>query len=261
MPNGRVARGCLPRDPKEEPPWKCYEDEFTLYPRSDWPDLIRENKSLRALVKKIKNQGNEGSCASNATTQAAEIIWNMTLGLNAWIEFSPISIYRWVGSGPNSGSTISGNLQQLTEVGALPVNSAAGKAALEKMGLPTNHCLASTGYYQQFPSGWKDTSAYFVAVEAFRIDSFAGIVSASLDDFPVVYGRAGHAITCVSPYQQGSTYGLDYANSWTPSWGDQGFGKDTESFVSRAVASYGAWGLRAMLITDEALKLHLALAA
>ena len=253
MPNGIQARGCLPRDTKLGEEHLVYENVFSIYPRSDWPELIRQNQSLRQLVQKIHDQQQEGSCASNMTAQAFEICWVQTFGKKAFVQMSPISIYRWVASGPGSGSTISGNLRQLKEVGMLPVRG-SGEAALRTMGLPESHTLTHTGYYQTFPSNWKETAAFFEGVEAFDISSFDGIVSALLDGFPVGYGRAGHAICAVSPYHEGNTFGLNYANSWG-NWGDNGFGKDTESFVSSAIRSYGAWALRSVKISDEALKL------
>lgn len=254
MPNGLLARGCLPRDTMLGDEHGIYEDTFAVYPRSDWPELIQQNQSLRQLVVKIKDQKNEGSCASNMATQALQICWVQTFGFNAFVEFSPISIYRWVASGPNSGSTISGNLRQLKEVGVLPVRDAASEAALSTMGLPTNHTLTPTGYYQQFPDNWKQTADFFQGIEAFDIGSFDGMLSASMDGFAVGYGRAGHAICGVAPYRDGSGYGIEYANSWGD-WGDEGFGRDTESFVSSAIRSYGAWALRSVKITDEALRL------
>ncbi len=254
-PGGLEARGCLPRDTAFGSEHPAYEDKFSVYPRSDWGDLIKDNVSLRTIVQKIKDQGQEGSCTSNATAQAFEIAWIKTFGVKAWIEFSPISIYRWVGSSPSSGSTISGNLRQLKNVGLLPVSNAAGKASLKVMGLPESHTLNARGYYQSFPDNWKSTAGYFVGIEAFDIRSFDGMLSALFDDFPVVYGRSGHAICGVSPYQSGNSWGLDYANSWKPSWGDEGYGRGGEWFVSGAISSYGAWGLRAVRITDEALRL------
>ena len=254
MPNGLLAGGCLPRDTRLGADHDIYEERFKIYSRSEWPDLISANgQGLRDVVQKIKNQGQEGSCASNMTCQAFEIALVQALGKRAWLEFSPISIYRWLASNPNQGSTISGNLRQLRDVGVLPVRGSRATEALKAMGLSTSHTLTATGYYQTFPSGWKDTAKYFVGVEAFDIGSFEGIVSALLDGFPVGYGRAGHAICAVAPYQDGSRFGLDYANSWG-NWGDQGFGKDTESFVSGAIKSYGAWALRTVLYSEELLK-------
>ena len=254
MPNGMQARGCLPRDDKCGSDWPVFEDQFDIYPREDWPELIEQNTSLREVVQRIYNQRQEGSCASNATCQAMEIAWRQTLGPAAYVAFSPISIYRWVANGPNDGSVISHNLRQLRDVGALPLTDEASKASLQRMGLPQIHTLEHTGYYQSFPDGWKTTAGYFQCVEWYDIESFDGIISALLDDFPVVYGRSGHAICGVAPYQDGRTFGIEYANSWGD-WGDNGYGRDTESKISRAVKSYGAWALRAVKITDESLLL------
>jgi hypothetical protein len=261
MPNGLQATGCHPRDTELGAEHLVFENVFETYPRSEWPDLIKQNRSLRKRVKRIKNQKQEGSCASNMTAQAAEIVWNQQYGAGRWVEFSPISIYKWVADGPNSGSTISGNLKQLKEIGLLPVRNERNRQILIDMDLNPEHMLEPTGYYQKFPDDWKETAEWFSGVEAFDIGSFDGIVTALLDGWPVGYGRAGHAICAVSPWYDGRQFGLDYANSWAPSWGDEGFGKDTEDFVSRAIASYGAWGVRVMRQSDRALKISWASAA
>lgn len=221
-----------------------------VIPRSEWPDLIQDNTSLEELVMKIKDQGQEGSCASNAAAQCFEICWNLMNGTDNWVEMSPISLYRWLSRGPGSGSTITGNLRQSRDVGLLPVDRASNRQKLESMNLDPNHVLKSVGYYQKFPAAWKDTAGNFVTVEFFEVNSWVELISALFADMPVLYGRAGHAICGVTPVlREGSVY-IKYANSWKPSWGDNGYGYDSERAVSRSVGSYGAVAWRTVALPD-----------
>ncbi len=241
---------CLPRDDTFGSEFPVYEEAYSIYPRSDWGAILNSHIGMEVLVRKIKNQGQEGSCASNATAQCFEIAWNLMLGTNHWMEFSPISIYRWVAPGPGSGSTISGNLRQLRDVGLLPVGSEANKEILRKVGLPESHVLNPTGYHQNFPSNWQNTSLFFRAAEWYDISSFEGMVSAIFEGYPVCYGRAGHAICGVRVVNRNGTWAIKYANSWG-NWGEGGYGYDTESYISGAIRSYGAWALRCPVLTDE----------
>jgi hypothetical protein len=256
-PAGVRPDGCLPRTDRCGDVFPVLEDSdvVPLIPRDQWPQLAEQSPGLEGLVRKIKNQKSEGTCAGNATTQAAEVCWNMTFGLQAWLEFSPIAIYRWIASGPDTGSVISDNLRQLQTVGALPVSSQANITALKRAGLNAAHVLTETGYYQQFPADWKDTAALFQGVEAFDIASIDGFVSALLAGFPVVAGRRGHAICYVRLVLVNGVLKLKYANSWGE-WGDEGYGYDSLELLAANIGSYGAWALRSVRIDrPEIIKL------
>jgi hypothetical protein len=246
---------CLPRDDVFGDAFPIYEEVYTVAPRSDWDALLTSHVGLESLVRKIKNQGQEGSCASNATAQCFEITWNMMLGPSCWIECSPISIYRWVAPGPGSGSTISGNLKQLRDVGLLPVASDANREVLRAVGLSDSHVLTPTGYHQPFPAGWQSTAVFFRAAEWYDISSFDGMVSAIFEGYPVCYGRAGHAICGVRVVKKDGKWAIRYANSWG-NWGEDGYGYDSESYISGAIRSYGAWALRCPVLTDEFMALN-----
>lgn len=245
---------CLERSDQLGDVFPVYEDSERVYPRSEWDRLAAESAGLETFVRKIKNQGSEGSCASNATCQAMEIAWNKALGLDLWLELSPISLYRWLAPGPGSGSTINGNLAQLRDTGALPVDTPENKDLLTRAGLDIQHVLKATGYYQPFPPGWKATAAFIRALEWRDIATFAGLVSALWDGHPVVYGRAGHAICGARGMKRSGSWTIKYANSWGR-WGDGGYGYDSESYVSASIRSYGAWALRAPVLTEEFLNL------
>jgi hypothetical protein len=266
MPNGLLATGCKPRDDKPGQFFSFFADHNDIIPRGEWDGLVENDVSVEELVEKIKNQRNEGTCASNATGQCGEIITNLTYGEQFWIELSPIAVYRWIAGGPNTGSTISGNLRQYRDVGFLPVDTPRNRQILELAGLNPNHVLKETGYYQQFPSGWKETARHFQADEWMEISNFEGMATASLLDFPICYGRSGHAICGVKLVKRNGQWHIKYANSWG-NWGSSGgkfsygFGYDSESFISRAIRSYGAWALRSIKMSDEIMQACMELAA
>lgn len=262
-PDGTPARGCRPMTPQCRGKLPIFEEVFSRrvrdYPRSDWDDLLRENTSLETLIRWIHDQLQEGTCASNMVMCAFETCLNMTLGPANGMMMSPISVYRWIASGPQSGSGIVDNVVQMQQVGALPVDTPENRARLKAMGLPEHHVLQHTGYYQKFPSGWQETAAHFQIVEAYRATTFEGCVSGLFDDFTLCYGRAGHAICGVTPAKSGSTYYIKYANSWGK-WGQVGdnglqmFGYDSESFLRNAIATYGAVLIRSVKVTEQLLQ-------
>lgn len=246
--------GCYPRQDLYAEDWLAFSDVETIYPRDQWPLLLAAHTGQEQLVRKIKDQGQEGSCASNAATQCLEIAWNLAYGPALWIECSPISIYRFVSNGPSQGSSIDANLRRLRDVGALPVDTPANKAALKHAGLPEAHTLAAVGYHQPFPAGWERTAEHFRAAEWLDLDSFDALVSAVFRGFPVCYGRASHAITAVRVVERNGNYLIRYANSWGD-WGDHGYGLDSESAIANAIRSYGAWALRCPHLTDPFLEM------
>jgi len=246
--------GCARRSDRCGDAAPVFEDRITPIDRSQWATLIAENRSLETQVAKIKDQGQEGTCASNATCQTLEIALNLELGRDCWLEFSPISIYRWIAPGPGSGSTIGDNLKQLRDSGALPVNSTENRNKMQLAGLDPAHVLRATGYSQSFPSGWQSTAAHFRGVEFFDLSSFEGFVTALLLGFAICYGRQGHAICAVAPVIQNGGIYIKYANSWGD-WGENGFGYDSESKIAGSIRSYGAWALRAANVSDKMIEL------
>lgn len=240
--------GCLPRNTALGADFPVLEDEDDLIPRSDWDDYIAAQDDDEFLVGAIKDQDGEGTCASNATTGSREYVWNLNFGKEWFIQLSPISVYRWIAPGPDTGSTISDNLKQLRDVGALPADTPRNREILQYLQLPVK-VLKNVGYSQQFPDGWKDLAALFRMSEWNDIRSFNGMVSNILKKRKPVYGRAGHAIYGVKVVKRNGVYYVKYANSWG-NWGEDGYGYDSESFISGAISSYGAFAPRSGHIAE-----------
>ena len=220
-----------------------FEDRVSVIPQREWDDIYQDYKpSLRPCVKKIKNQKREGSCTANAGTGAYETIAVQQYGEANWIEMSAISLYKRCGRSPSSGSSVGCNLKELRDRGALPTH--AEKDKLEKLGLDPGHTMPETGFYTRFPSGWEETAKHFRIVEYFDVGSIEGFFSALLQGFTLHYGRRGHSIYAVAAIKRGGKWYAEYANSWAPSWGDNGFGYDTLSGLRDSIGRYGAYAYR-----------------
>jgi hypothetical protein len=234
-----------------------YEDAESIIPRSEWADRIKaidDGKGwLERLVCKIKNQGREGTCVYNATALATEVAWCKQLGIENWIELSPISGYRNVARGPSSGSSVPGALIWMTDHGLIPVDSDANKTKVAA-GM-FKHVHPATGYWTKPAAGWVETAKLFRVDEFLKLTSVEAWVSALLNGFPCVGGRSMHCICHLRPLIDGNKIYSLYANSWGNwgktfkiSTGDQmGFGVDSESAI-RTMTSRGAWCIRTVCV-------------
>lgn len=251
VPTGEMF-GCLPETPDSEGTYANFSDVTDVIPQSQWDALLETHGlGLEPFVRKIKNQKQEGTCASNATCSCQEIVFYRETGV--FVELSPISIYRWIAPNPRTGSNIGTNLKQLSEVGALPVSSEENKSFLGKAGLNVADVLTATNYYQLFPTNWKETAKHFQAFEWVKVNGFIEMASAVLKGWPVNYGRSGHAITGTRLVKQNGVWCMKYANSWG-AWGDNGYGYDSQAYINRSGGGYGAWALRATQLTEPILR-------
>jgi hypothetical protein len=219
-----------------------FEDAVPLIPREHWSGMIKaiedNGGSLDLLVTRIYNQKSEGSCVSNATCQAMEIAQAQRRGKKAVISLSAISLYKRCGRSPGSGSMVSTNLKEILGIGVLPLDTPENKARF-------THTMANTGFFTPYPQGWQETAKRFRGNEVFDIRSYDGFITALLRGYPVVYGRSGHSICAVRPVFKNNQLYVKYANSWHESWGENGYGYDSERMI-RAGASW-AFALRTVV--------------
>lgn len=218
-----------------------FEEAVETLPRSQWQAASEEIQAggggLEKLVTRIYNQGNEGSCVGNATSQCVEINQARQFGESNVVPLSAISLYKRIGRSPNSGSTLDDAYDEIRRRGILPLDTPENR---QRFG---DHVMPHTGFYTPFPSGWEETAKKFKGVEGYVIRSVEGIATALLKQIgPVVVGRQGHSICYTAIiYKGGRMYAL-YANSWGR-WGqaagdmDYGFGSDSESQI-RMSAGY-----------------------
>lgn len=185
------------------------------------------------LVTRIFNQRQEGSCVANATSQADEITQARQFGKSAVVHLSAMSLYKRIGSSPQSGAMVSDGIAELCKRGALPLDTPENRA---KFG---NAVMPNTGWSTPFPSGWESTAKQFAGGEWTAITSTAQLWTALCRCEPVVVGRQGHSICYVRPMRKNGRRIVKYVNSWGE-WGDAGgdfkygFGYDTESQISQS---------------------------
>ncbi len=227
-----------------------YEDVVEVIPESQWKELAdlaqTSNTSLAWLIVWILNQGQEGSCVGNAFTQALQVLWAKTFGKDLAVQLSAISIYKQIGSSPNSGAMVSDGYDAIKDVGILPLNTEANKARFK-------HTMPPTGFRTPFPDGYKETASSFRCNEGHVVRSVAGLVTALLKREPVIVGRAGHSICYLDVIFKGNEMFVVYANSWG-NWGtgagglSVGFGVDS----MRNIRSSAGWAavLRTPIIPD-----------
>lgn len=240
-------RFCLPRTDRLGAAFPVYEDTVGIISRSEWPALLAEKgRALRPLVQKIKSQKSEGTCASNACGQGGEVIMVKQFGPENWVELSAVSLYKRVASNAQSGSTINDNIREISARGILPADTPANRELVSQGFF--KHVHPAVGFSVPLPAGWEETAKLFRVTEWWDIRSIEGFVSAILRGAPVFYGRDGHAILGVWAVMEQARLLIEYANSWDETWGDHGFGYDSESFISGAIGSYGAVSPRTMTL-------------
>lgn len=221
----------------------AYGDSINVIPESRWKEeaaaIQAAGGGCSQLVSRIYNQGNEGSCVANACAQALEIIQAKQIGKANVVPLSAMSLYKRIGSGPNSGAMVSDGLEEMASRGILPLDTPANRAKYGSAVMP------NTGWRTPYPAGWETTAAKFRGTEWFIINSVAELITALINQHPVVVGRSGHSICYCDPIYQGNSLLVKYCNSWGD-WGENGFGYDSLGKI-RSSASW-AFALRAATI-------------
>lgn len=227
-----------------------YGDEVPTIEESDWKGLVdkmeEDGGGAERLIVNVFNQRNEGSCVANACAQAMQIVQARQFGKANVTKLSAMSLYKRIGSGPNSGASVNDGLSELKARGILPLDTPENKAKYE-------HTFPATGWSNKLPSGWEDVGKRFKAVEWFVLRGLDQMMTALLHEHPVVVGRSGHSICYCKPTYKSGKLGVTYVNSWGD-WGfgagdfTSGFGFDSLSMVKSAAS----WAFCVRAVTDPA---------
>lgn len=212
-----------------------YEDATNIIPESQWAQLYAERKaqgvSMRGLVTRIYNQGQEGSCVANAAGQAHEVLQAKEFGKDRVTPLSAISLYKRIGSSAGSGAYIGDAMDELQERGILPLDTPENRARFNDKVMP------HTGFGKPYPSDWEQTAKNFKILEAFRGSSREEMFTALFNLHPICVGRAGHSIMYADPILEGSAWLIEYANSWG-NWGDNGYGRDSSGNIRSSAGEF-----------------------
>jgi hypothetical protein len=218
--------GCKTRTFRPGTVCSLFGEKIPVIPVSDWSSLIGEVE-LRSCVTGIKDQDGVGSCAAEGTTQALEIV--RKLAGEEYVELNPWSAYATTSGGVDQGSSIDENLMFVRDFGICPESV----------------WPRSKGWRTKPTTTAMDAAVPFKLIEFYDIGTTEEVGTALLLGFPVIYGWQSH---CCVLTQLLTTTVAEYANSWSPNWGDEGFGQINLSAIN---FSYGAFALRTAVINAK----------
>lgn len=242
---GRLT-GCKPRVTAVGEEFPVFEDNFDLIPENEWDDLIEATPDLLDYSPYQHDQDGEGSCASNCTGGCYETMFVQQFGFDRFVPTSPMSLYKRVGSSPQSGSSLDSNLREMRDTGMLPLDTPENRARF-------SHVFPHCGFHEEMPDGWEETASLLRIYEWWDVATLEGAVTALFKGFPGCYARSGHSIKLTKLVKKDSKRFMKYHNSWGD-WGDNGCGYDTLDAARKGIAQYGMWVPRAIVTPDELLK-------
>jgi hypothetical protein len=202
-----------------------------MVPRSEWKARAEATwPHYRNSVVEIYSQGRTSACVGFACAQALETTFTRRYGRKHRVPLSGMSVYDQIGRSLMSGAYIPDGIKLITELGALPLRTAetAAKYPVTFPGLE---------YKWRRPSNSGNVSRLFRVTKAAKAQGSEMMASALLKGRAMVIGHARHATPPIGLAFNGNSPLAAYANSWSKSWGDAGFGYHSES-VFRNVVGY-----------------------
>lgn len=195
-----------------------------MIPRSEWKERAARKWPLqRNDITQIYDQGSNGSCVGFASAQMLETTLRRRYGKQHWVALSGMSVYKRIGRSSGSGAMVDDGMDAVIE-GVLPADTPENRTRYK-------HVHNYRDFSVPLPAGWKETGTLFRGQRFVVAQGIDMIASAMLNDFCGIVGRQGHSIPYVGLTFKGDNPLVPYANSWKSSWGDQGFGYDSESIT------------------------------
>lgn len=211
-----------------------YSEVAPVVDQAEWKAMIEameeDGGGAERLVVEVKDQKQEGSCVGNAGTGAMQVLMARQVGKDRVTKLSACSLYQLIGRSPNSGASIDDCLEELRKTGCIPLDTPENRAEFGDVVMP------ATGFYTKRPAGWQEVAARFRLLEWWEVKGEGQLITALLNQHPVVVGRDGHSICYLRPMYRNGQLGVLYVNSWG-SWGfgagsfSYGFGWDSMSKV------------------------------
>ena len=202
-----------------------------MVPRSEWKDRAAKLwPQYRDDVTQIYDQGSNGSCVGFGAAQMLEVTLRRRYGKRHWVSLSGMSIYKRIGRSSGSGAMVDDGMDAVIE-GVLPADTPENIARYK-------HTHNFRNFNTPLPNGWQETGKLFRGSSFVVARGIDMIASAMLNGFCGIVGRQGHCIPYVGlTFSSNGGVLVPYANSWRPSWGDEGFGYDSEN-VTRNITCW-----------------------
>lgn len=202
-----------------------------MVPRSEWKAraaAIRDD--LRATVAEIYSQGRTSACVGFGSAQALETTVTRAYGRKHRVPLSGMDVYSDIGRTLMSGAYIPDGVKRITEIGCLPLRTPETSAEFAVT-------FPALEYKWRRPAGWGPIAAQFRVTRAAKAQGTDMVASGLLKRRCGILGRSRHCVPYVYLDYNGNSPVAAYANSWSRSWGDAGFGYDSER-VFRDVVVY-----------------------
>lgn len=247
--------GCVPRDFAHEPlgsKRRVFGAVQDVIPEDQWDDLCDQKDAegtwASELVTRVFNQGQEGACVSDTFSQMNEVTQASQFGKENVVHLSAISLYKRVGSSPQSGSMLSDNLDEMQRRGVLPLDTPENRQRFGTAVMP------NTGFFSKWPANWEETAKQFASQESFDCGDYLQVGTALLKGYPVAYARDGHCILAIKFVGRGKNRKLAYLNSWGE-WGDPTneeckFGIGYDSMRKFKAAAEGSIVVRTLVVPE-----------
>ena len=198
-----------------------FESEYPqlMVPKSERKERALANKDKwRRTIRNIVSQGRTSACVGFGSSQALET--TLTRRSGQYTQLSGMSVYKEIGRSLMSGAYIPDGMNQIVEVGALPLDTDENRERFDLV-------WGITDWSKRFPAGWEKQA------NEFRVSKWATargedeIESALINGFCGIVGRSRHCVPYVYLDFDGNSPMACYANSWSANWGDDGFGYDS----------------------------------
>lgn len=192
-----------------------------MVPRSQRKEIAaRKWPQQRATVRQIYSQGRTSACVGFGAAQALETTRTRRYGAPHHVSLSGMSVYKEIGATLMSGAYISDGMKQIVKTGVLPLDTPENR---ERFSL----VWGLQDWSSRFPAGWTSHAQHFRVAKWAVARGADEIESALLNDLCGIVGRQQHCVPYVGLTYDGNAPYVPYANSWSSSWGDRGFGYDS----------------------------------
>jgi hypothetical protein len=200
-------------------------------PRSEWREVDLTFPGIPIL-----DQGRRNSCTGHMAATGMTVAWYLKTG--ELVRFAPTFTYAINAGGRDAGAVVSDIVTTLTTRGCC-LESEYPEGAIDVRSIPPSAYQTAARYKL---SRWHHTGSWDELCTALSLGWVCGggfllgnnFMQPGRDGIAPVPDRVvgGHAIALVGLVNRGGRWLVRFQNSWSASWGLQGYGYLTEEFFN-----------------------------